>query len=379
MYKKLKIAIVTSGRFHVCHLARELSALGHEVKFYSLVPPWRTKKFGLPTQCNRWVLPRVFWKAAKVRLSRGKASSEQRVEELILAFDSAVARTLEPCDVLIGMSGMCNSVGIVAKEKYGARVWIERGSRHILSQQKILASIPAANQVSTFSVKRELIDYKQADAISVLAKHCEESFIENGVSPNKLVRNPLGVDLSEFHPSAVPNTEPTIIMAGTWSMQKGCNILIDAWRRLEGVKLIHVGGIADCPLPDDSNFTHYDKVDQNKLVDYYSRAHVFALASHQEGLATVQPQALACGLRLVCTTRTGGEDLIQFVNESDVISVVPPNDVDALATALFNAVEVAKKESGIRNRLRPDGGENLSWKGYGRRYAQNLANRQYWD
>ena len=34
--KPLRIAIATGGRFHVLDLARELDALGHEVRFYSV-------------------------------------------------------------------------------------------------------------------------------------------------------------------------------------------------------------------------------------------------------------------------------------------------------------------------------------------------------
>ena len=60
----------------------------------------------------------------------------------------------------------------------------------------------------------------------------------------------------------------------------------------------------------------------------------------------VQAQALACGLPLVCTENTGGEDLLQLLaNGVAPVShgttrqypagfVVPPRDVDALAHCL---------------------------------------------
>ena len=53
-----RIAIATAGRFHVLDLARELAALGHEVRFYSMLPPSRTASFGLQADststCCRW-------------------------------------------------------------------------------------------------------------------------------------------------------------------------------------------------------------------------------------------------------------------------------------------------------------------------------------
>jgi starch synthase len=368
----MKIAVVTTGRFHVCDLARELSLLGHDVRFYSLVPPWRTRKFELPSECNRWILPRIPFAALMLKFASRPKHREIWSQKLVQVFDRKVARCLEPCDVLIGMSGMCNELAAVAKEKFGCRIWIERGSRHILSQQEILKSIPGAEQVSEFAVARELFDYDLADRVVVLSKHCEESFLERGLPQHKLFRNPLGVNLGVFQPTMAPKGVPTIIMTGTWSLRKGCDILTKAWRNLPGTRLLHVGSVSDCPIPRESGFIHYDRVEQSELVGFYAQSHVFALASHEEGLATVQPQALACGLRLVCTNRTGGEDLIKYTNEPDVISVVPPNDVESLTLALKIALERATQETGERDRLSIDSRKELSWHGYARRYEIEL-------
>ena len=49
----MKIAVVTTGRFHVLDLARELAALGHELQFFSCVPRKRAAKFGLPAGAHR--------------------------------------------------------------------------------------------------------------------------------------------------------------------------------------------------------------------------------------------------------------------------------------------------------------------------------------
>ena len=73
----MQVAILTSGRFHVCDLARELDALGHEVAFYSLVPPSRTRRFGLPSRCNRWLGPYVAPFYALARATRGTALESQ--------------------------------------------------------------------------------------------------------------------------------------------------------------------------------------------------------------------------------------------------------------------------------------------------------------
>jgi glycosyltransferase involved in cell wall biosynthesis len=322
------------------------------------------------------MLPGLLWQSAAVRLARGDANQTRAAKGLALALDKAISRIIQPCDVMIGMSGMCNALGKIVKEKFGAQVWIERGSRHILSQQEILAKIGGAPRVSDFAVSRELIDYEQADTIAVLSKHCEESFLERGFTPERVLRNPLGVDLQMFRTTPAPPREPpTIIMSGTWSLRKGCDVLVEAWQGLPLTRLIHVGPVADCPLPNDAHFVHYDKVDQSRLINFYKQAHVFALASREEGLATVQPQALACGLRLVCTSRTGGEDLKEYVSDPSAIRVVSPDDPGELAAALRASLEDAAQDSGERRLLVPDAQDLLSWKAYGRRYSQALLSR----
>jgi glycosyltransferase involved in cell wall biosynthesis len=138
------------------------------------------------------------------------------------------------------------------------------------------------------------------------------------------------------------------------------------------VRLLHVGGVVDAPLPHGERFEHDEAVDQRRLVEFYARGHVFALASRQEGLALVQ--ALACGLPLVCTDRTGGEDLKEFLEDPSLVTVVPPDDPLALAEALRQVLDRARRSKGLRDLLGP-AREKLSWREYGRRYDAELRGR----
>jgi glycosyltransferase involved in cell wall biosynthesis len=73
------------------------------------------------------------------------------------------------------------------------------------------------------------------------------------------------------------------------------------------VRLTHVGPIVDLPFPDgDPQFAHAPKVSQDALSPFFNGAHVFVLASHEDGLSIVLSQALASGLPVICTDRTGG-------------------------------------------------------------------------
>jgi glycosyltransferase involved in cell wall biosynthesis len=73
-----------------------------------------------------------------------------------------------------------------------------------------------------------------------------------------------------------------------------------------------------------------------ELYKYYSQGSVFCMPSIEEGLAMVQPQAMACGLPLICTTNTGGEDLIEEGKEGFVI---PIRSVDAIKEKILYLYE----------------------------------------
>ncbi len=190
----MKIAIVTTGRFHVLDLARELAALGHDVAFWSAVPRRRAARFGLPASAHRALLP---WVWPLMLAQRYGTRWLQRLAngKLLTVVDRLVARWLEPCDVFIGMSGLCVESARVARDRYGAQIFIERGSRHILSQVSILDDLKRrgypADTVPADVVVRELAGYSIADRVVIPSLHVESSFIEYQFPAQRLFRNPL--------------------------------------------------------------------------------------------------------------------------------------------------------------------------------------------
>ncbi len=375
----MKIAIATTGRFHVLDLARELAAQGHEVAFYSILPRQRAMRFGLPPQAHRGLL---FWLAPLLAAQRygGRAVSQAVNPWILRAADRLIARRLEPCDIFIGMSGLCIESARLARDRFGAKVFIERGSRHILSQKAILDDLkrlsPDAQSVPDYAVRMHTASTELADVVVVPARHAADSFIERGFPADRLFRNPYGVDLEMFAPTpALFNLAPNVIYVGAWSYQKGCDLLTAALDQLGGrVKLLHVGVLADAPLPSQAWFQHQDAVPQWQLRDWYARAHVFVQASRQEGLSLVQAQALACGLPVVCTDRTGGEDLAELTGLKEGIFVVPHDDSAALAAAINKAMDWARErfKSGASRDLMGERRSKLSWKAYGKRYSERL-------
>ena len=375
----MKVAIATTGRFHVLDLARELAALGHEAAFYSLVPKRRTMRFGLPGEFHHPLLAQaVPWLA--IQRFGPSAQRKQWDRRLLERMDGLIARRLEPCDAFIGMSGLCVESAKTAKEKYGARIFIERGSRHILSQKQILdelaAIAPQTETVPAYAVERELASYELADVVVVPSQHVVESFLELGFPKERLFKNPYGVDLTMFQLTPAPAMDPPVIVhVGAWSMRKGCDVLVEAFKRLNmGGTLLHLGAIVDAPVPEAPFFVHHEPVPQWRLQEFYAKAHVLALASREDGFGMVLSQALACGVPVVCTNRTGGSDLKSWLREPKAITVVKTDDAGGLAKALKDSLQWSQStfpSSEVRD-LTGDGRNALSWRAYGERYNHRL-------
>lgn len=368
----LRIAIATAGRFHLLDVARELHCRGHHVRFYSYVPKRRAARFGLPLECHVSLLPFVFpfvvWERYAPRLA---PSIRERL--MYIAINAALILKLERCDIFHAMSGIFLEAAAFAKRKYGARVWLVRASRHIADQDQILAGIPGAVRPTAHTVQRETAGYVIADRIAVPSKHAGESFARDPAAHMKVVVTPFGVDLGMFpQRSARKISEPFVLLnVGLWSLQKGCDILAKAIGEVPGACLRHIGTIVDLPFPKGERFEHHQHVAQWDLAEFYASADVFVLASHQEGLAIVLCQALASGLPVICTDRTGGADLAHTPALKARITIVPHGDYRALTAAIESVRAHLLSEGPLAPLSDPDRA-TLSWRAFAEKYEQQM-------
>lgn len=363
----LKINIVSPGRFHVCDLARELNKNGWDVRFYSFVPTRRAKKFGLPSKCNKSIL---FFIAPFLLLQKyWKANWTKQLR--IFMQDVFTSLYMRKCDILIAMSGDFAHTVEHAKHK-GITIVLERGSKHILEQRRILESIPSlkgTKPVPDANVVRELKDYMNADYITVASKHVYNSFIKQHFDANKIFVNPYGVDLAMFHQTNKNEKIYDVIMVGGWSYRKGCDLIEQAIRKTN-YNFLHVGGIVDLDFPKGDNFTHVNAVDQRQLVNYYNQAKVFLLPSREEGLAMVQAQAIACNLPLIGSKDSGAEDLQVLVEYPQYITIIDNYTVDDVIKAIEIAIDNYKQLDG--KSYAGNAVSSLTWSAYGKRYSDFL-------
>ena len=372
--RPLRIAIASAGRFHVLDLARELHAMGHDVRFYSYVPRRRGVRYGLPEPCQRpvtaLVSPLLGWQRLWPRLAPTRRDQLMRS-----ALDRAVAARLEPCDVFIFMSGIFLEAARAARRRFGARLWLERGSAHIEVQDQILAQTPGAERPNAVAIQRELAGYRLADRIVVPSEFAARSFAGRE-GAEKLFQAPYGVDLEQFPLANRPprrDGQLRLLFVGSWSAQKGCDLLERVVRATPWASLTHVGSVTDLRFPtDDPRFCHEDPVDQMALAARYAAADALVLPSRQEGFGMVISQALATGLPVIASSHTGAPDLARTPALAARIVVCEPDDQGALERAM---AEMRARLAAPEDLPAMTGADrqSLSWRAYAERYATELV------
>jgi glycosyltransferase involved in cell wall biosynthesis len=100
---------------------------------------------------------------------------------------------------------------------------------------------------------------------------------------------------------------------------------------------------------------------------YYNKAKIFILPSREEGLAMVQAQAISCGLPIICSKNSGGEDLKKYLNKKDQVIVMSEISVNELMNCIKLGLDNINDISNIDSIK-----ENLTWEAYGKRYSEFL-------
>jgi starch synthase len=344
----MRVSQAVFGVFHHFELARELDRRGLLGTVYSTWPWARLKREGLPrnrVQTFPWL------HTPEILLRRAGMLPNWLDDELgyqnALRFDDWTARRIGEIDAFIGISGAGLKTGRLLQQR-GGKFICDRGSTHQRYQQSIIADEfrrwdldPPATDPRI--VVREEAIYVAADAITVPSSFSRRSFIEQGVSADKLHTIPYGVRLESFSKIAEPSIDTfNVLFAGHVSLRKGIPYLLQAFARLNhpGKRLRIAGAMAPeiktllARLPQQ-NVEFLGAVPQAQLPRMMSESHVLVLPSIEDGFGLVLSQALACGCPILASTNTGGDDLIADASNSAPENaagfVVPIRDVDALA------------------------------------------------
>lgn len=377
----MRVTVSVFGRFHAFYLARQLQDRGYLERLITTYPVFEVQRYGLDgSRVSSIPLPDIAQRLWQ-RVPKGLQARYSAQPLLHGAFERSAARQVPAeTELYVGWSSY-SEAGLERAKRLGAVTVLERGSTHIAYQRDVLeeeyrrfgvtAQLPHARIVA-----KETREYDMADYICVPSTFARQSFIERGIMPDKVIQVPYGVDVSVFTPTDVQTDVFRVLHVGAISLQKGVQYLVQAFAeaRLPRAELWLVGDlqpdVADVLARYSGVFRHIPRVPQQQLVEYYTRASVFALCSVQEGLALVQAQAMACGLPIISTPNTGGEDLYDDGVEG---FSVPARDVAALReclTYLYENRDVARA-MGLRGAERARAAH--TWDEYGRKVVENYS------
>ena len=369
----MKINISVVGRFHAFNLAQQLRK--HKVlnKLITTYPKFKVREWGLE---NKEIVSELWLEVLNRYKNKIPFFSNEVINNFVkIRHAKNSAKYIDKADIIVGWSGSSLETIIQTKKENKISI-VVRGSSHYNYQMKILSNEYKKNNLS-FSPnysqwQRELLEYELSDYIQVNSSFVKRTFIEQGIPEEKIIMVNTGVDLQEFKQIPKEDQVFRIIFAGGGSIRKGYHYLLQAFYELNlpNCEVWHLGNINDEIKP----FLYKYKTDkwilkghipQKELYKYYSQGSVFVLPSLEEGLAMVQAQAMACGLPIICTTNTGGEDFISKNGKEGF--VIPIRDVKSLKEKilyLYENQDIAK-EMGQEAKKRILIG--YSWDDYGKK------------
>lgn len=374
----MKIIASAGGRFNAFYQVESLAKFKVLQKFYTT---------GYSNKLDKNKIPRNLVKNAPIFEHIGRAwkflpvfVNEKLAWNVVKdnLFDLWVKHELKKVDKFDLFVGWCNFSlhSIPVARKKGAKIILESGSTHIQEQSNILQKEYAKfgvkfNPVHKKIVEKVLREYELADHIMVPSTFVYNSFLKHGVDRKKLIKVPYGVELDRFFCVKKRPEKFRVIFVGMVGIRKGLYYLFKAWEKLnlpvEKTELLIVGKIQPefknvlqkIMLPKNIKFC--DPSDRNELAKLYQSSSVFVHPSVEEGLSMVQAEAMASGLPLICTTNTGGQDLIE---ENKHGFVVPICDVDVLVEKILWCYQNQNEcfQMGIRAQEKI---KNQTWQNYG--------------
>jgi len=261
------------------------------------------------------------------------------------AFDRCVARNLEPVALFQGVTGQCLT-SLRRAKALGACAIVDSVTMHIDEFGEALdrecGHLGIRPPVGHRARRRMRKEYQEADAIRVMSDPAKVSFSRCGVDPSKVfVVEPFLEPGDYIDERAVP-TVFRVSFVGLVEPWKGIRYLVEAYRSLDlreselsiwggsgsrAIRLYLDRAVAGTPSikvrPIEVRAVGFGEV--------YGRTSVLVHPSLADGFGLVVAEAMACGVPVITTDRTGASTLI---DDGKSGFVVPSGNSSAIAERL---------------------------------------------
>lgn len=373
----MKITVSVGGRFHIFNLAQQLFKRGYLSRFITSYPKFEVVKYGIPRQLTRSILIKEIIERGWRYMPSIIKKKFDPIPFIVNTYDLIASHFVGSPDIFVG-NCLFSLFSMRAAKRAGAVTILEYGSSHYLFRTRIMNEECDAFNIeketgSESTLNRVRAEFSEADYISISSLFVKRTFIENGVPENKLIQVPYGVDLEEFKQVEKKDNVFRVIFAGGMTIRKGVHYLLQAFSELKlpNSELMLIGSISEEMKPSfekyKGSYNYIGHIPQRELHKYYSQGSVFVIMSIEEGLALVQPQAMACGLPIIATTNTGAEDIVRDGKDGFII---PIRDVEALKnklTYLYEHPEICRQ---MGQSAKEHVSKGFTWDDYGEKIVR---------
>ena len=262
--------------------------------------------------------------------------------------DRLVSSWVPPCRIFHGHTALSLASLRTAKQG-GATTLIEIAACHPRHWKNVdleecrrfgVNSHDSSGNLAERLIRRMELEFATCDRIVVPSAIARQSFVERGFQEKTVVVQ-TGVDADFFSPATIASSSATfkVCFVGRLEFAKGVGYLLEAWKRLRlpRAELVLVGELKPQIEPMLKNYggpsvSLTGFLPPQQVAQRYRESNLFIQPSPNEGLAQVLLEAMASGLPVVATDRTGAADCITDGREGWKI---PARSVDALADAIL--------------------------------------------
>lgn len=231
-------------------------------------------------------------------------------------------------------------------------------------------------------MNREL---ERADLIIVQSLFSRDSMVWNGIPAEKILVNPMGVDVKIFTQRKSVPVRPRFVCVGTICLRKGHQYLFRAFEKVKAAlpeaELVCVGDYK-CDFRKErpkweGTFTHHPRLTHQQISELFQTATAFVFPSQEEGIARAQIEALASGVPVIGAYTAGTTTVVADGVEG---FVVPGRDPDKIAHRMIELARNPELNQKMGEAAYRRGNLSNSWQDYGDRllaeYEARLAARK---
>ena len=164
--------------------------------------------------------------------------------------------------------------------------------------------------------ERKLQEYELADRLMVYSEFHEQSFVRQGVAPQRLFQNPLWVDTDFWRPVTAPKrslSSPSILhllFVGELSVRKGLPFLFKALELLDAPVRLTLAGRPTDQLAVPARVGRAEIVatgplTKHRLRELYAEHDLLVLPSVADAFGWVAVEAMACGIPVLLSENCG--------------------------------------------------------------------------